>query len=95
MKAKLITNLTSSAAEGEHFEAHGTLQHVAYFPHPGVICQVKLGPGGLQYSRPGVTPHVIPLAELVGLFEKLEPKFAERPDAQTRPREVDSLGAGR
>jgi hypothetical protein len=93
MKAKIISNLSGTAVAGDHFEPHGTLQHVAHIPRPGVICQLKLGANGLQYSRAGVTTLVIPRAELVALFEKLEPKFAALPDGNTRPKEVDELGA--
>lgn len=99
MKAKIISHLTGSASDGDHFEPHGTLQHVAHLPRPGVICQLKLGANGLQYSRAGVTTHVIPRAELIALFEKLEPKFGEAPrdasgaPANTKPLEVDELGA--
>ncbi len=93
MKAKIVSSLSGIAAEGDHFEPHGTLQHVAHIPRPGVICQLKLGANGLQYCRGGVTTHVIPRAELIALFEKLEPKFGEAPNGITRPREVDELGA--
>lgn len=93
MKAKIVSKLTGVAAEGDHFEPHGTLQHVAHMPFVGVICQIKLGANGLQYCRGGVTTHVIPREELAALFEKLEPKFAEPPNGATRPREVDELGA--
>jgi hypothetical protein len=93
MKAKIISNLSGASADGNHYEPHGTLQHVAHIPAPGVICQFKLGAAGLQYVRAGVTTHVIPREELVALFEKLEPKFAERPNGNTRPKEVDELGA--
>jgi hypothetical protein len=99
MKAKIISNLSGSAADGDHFEPHGTLQHVAHIPRPGVICQLKLGASGLQYCRAGVMTHVIPREQLIALFEKLEPKFAELPlnasgaAANTRPKEVDELGA--
>jgi hypothetical protein len=93
MKAKIISKLSGATSDGEHYEPHGTLQHVAHIPLPGVICQLKLGAAGLQYVRGGVITHVIPREELVALFEKLEPKFAERPDGNTRPREVDELGA--
>jgi hypothetical protein len=93
MKAKIVTGLTGTATEGEHFEPHGTLQHVAHLPRPGVICQLKLGANGLQYCRGGVATHVIQLKELIALFEKLEPKFGEAPNGNTRPREVDELGA--
>ena len=66
----------SSTRVDSHFEPHGTISHVAYIPAPGVICQFKMGPGGLQYQR---GPHVavIPLQELVGLFERVNPHFAE------------------
>lgn len=94
MNAKIISNLTGSATDGEHQEPHGTIQHVAHMPVPGVICQLKLGAAGLQYTRAGVTTHVIPRRELIALFEKLEPKFAERPNGDTKPLEVDELGAG-
>jgi hypothetical protein len=93
MKAKIISNLSGTSAAGDHYEPHGTLQHVAHIPAPGVICQLKLGAAGLQYTRAGVTTHVIPREELVALFEKLEPRFAEHPDGNTRPREVDEFGA--
>jgi hypothetical protein len=93
MKAKIISNLTGTATDGEHHEPHGTLQHVAHIPQPGVICQLKLGAAGLQYVRAGVATHVIPREHLIALFEKLEPKFSERPNGNTRPREVDELGA--
>jgi hypothetical protein len=93
MKAKIISNLSGTSADGDHYEPHGTLQHVAHIPAPGVICQLKLGAAGLQYIRAGVTIHVIPREALVALFEKLEPKFAERPNGNTRPREVDDIGA--
>jgi hypothetical protein len=93
MKAKIITHLSGNAAHGEHSEPHGTLQHVAHIPQPDVICQLKLGAAGLQYSRAGVATHVIPREQLIALFEKLEPKFAERPNGNTHPREVDELGA--
>lgn len=93
MKAKIVTQLSGTATDGEHFEPHGTLQHVVHIPQPGVICQLKLGAAGLQYSRAGVMTHVIPREQLIALFEKLEPKFAERPNGNTRPREVDELGA--
>jgi hypothetical protein len=93
MKAKILSNLAADISDGEHFEPHGTLQHVAYIPQPGIICQIKLGAAGLQYARAGVTPHVIPREALVALFEKLEPKFAEQPNGNTRPPEVDALGA--
>lgn len=99
MKSKIISNLSGTATDGVHFEPHGTLQHVAHIPRPGVICQLKLGANGLQYCRAGVVTHVIPREELIALFEKLEPKFGEAPrDASgaatnTRPREVDELGA--
>jgi hypothetical protein len=94
MKAKIISHLTATVTDGEHFEPHGTLQHVAHIPQPGVICQLKLGAAGLQYVRAGVLTHVIPREELIALFEKLEPQFAERPNGNTRPHEVDDLGAG-
>lgn len=55
MKAKIITLLKSKVEDGEYFEPHGTLQHVAHMPHPGVICLLKLGPAGLQYSRGEMT----------------------------------------
>jgi hypothetical protein len=93
MKAKILSNLIASVTDGNHFEPHGTLQHVAHIPQPGVICQLKLGAAGLQYTRAGVTPHVIPREQLVTLFEKLEPRFAERPNGNTRPQQVDELGA--
>jgi hypothetical protein len=93
MKAKIISRLSGTCADGNHDEPHGTLQHVAHIPAPGVICQLKLGAAGLQYTRAGVTTHVIPREELVALFEKLEPRFAERPNGNTRPREVDEVGA--
>jgi hypothetical protein len=93
MKAKIISNLSGTSTVGDHYEPHGTLQHVAHIPLPGVICQLKLGSAGLQYTRAGVMMHVIPREELLALFEKLEPRFAERPNGNTRPREVDELGA--
>ena len=93
MKAKIISSLTGTAKEGDHLEPHGTLQHVAYMPMPGVICQLKLGAAGLQYARAGVKTHVIPTDQLIALFEKLEPKFGEKPNGNTRPAEVDALGA--
>lgn len=102
MKAKIITfnlstldssSLNFSVAAGDHFEPHGTLQHVAHIPQPGIICQLKLGAAGLQYVRAGVTTHVIPREQLIALFEKLEPKFSESPNGKTHPLEVDSLGA--
>jgi hypothetical protein len=97
MKAKIISNLCGPgapvSAAGDYYEPHGTLQHVAHIPVPGVICQLKLGAAGLQYVRAGVTTHVIPREELVALFEKLEPQYAERPNGNTRPREVDELGS--
>jgi hypothetical protein len=99
MKTKIITNLSGTSAEGNHFEPHGTLQHVAHIPRPGIICQLKLGANGLQYCRAGVVTHVIPREQLIALFEMLEPKFAELPKsasgdpANTRPREVDEFGA--
>lgn len=94
MKSKIITHLSGIASDGDHFEPHGTLQHVAHIPQPGVICQLKLGAAGLQYTRPGCVTHVIPRGQLIALFEKLEPKFAEPPNGNTRPRDVDELGAG-
>jgi hypothetical protein len=93
MKAKIISHLTGTTTDGEHHEPHGTLQHVAHIPQPGVICQLKLGAAGLQYVRAGVTTHAIPHEELIALFEKLEPKFADRPNGNTRPAEVDENGA--
>ena len=78
MKTKLITNLTAMLAEGDHHEPHGTLQHVAHFPHEGCICQLKLGAAGLQYQR-GEHHVAIPIAELINLFETLHPPFAEPP----------------
>lgn len=68
----------TSATVAQHFEPHGTLAHVAHFPHPGVICQLKLGPGGLQYKR-GEKVAVIPFAELIDLFERADPEFARAP----------------
>jgi hypothetical protein len=94
MKAKIITQLSGTATVGEHHEPHGTLQHVAHIPVPGVICQLKLGAAGLQYVRAGVTMHVIPTSELTKLFESLEPQFGEKPNGNTRPGEVDENGAG-
>lgn len=79
--AKIIRGLTGTSTVGDHFEPHGTLQHVAHFPHPGVICQLRLGAEGLQYQR-GEHMAVIPRAELVALFEKLHPEFAEAPNAK-------------
>lgn len=93
MKSKIISHLTGCATDAEHFEPHGTLQHVAHIPAPGVICQLKLGAAGLQYTRAGVTTHVIPREQLIALFEKLEPKFADAPNGNTKPNEVDPLGA--
>ena len=93
MKAKIISNLSGTSADGDHFEPHGTIQHVAHLPRVGIICQLKLGANGLQYCRAGVTTHVIPRAELIALFEKLEPKFGEAPNGPTRPAFVDELGA--
>lgn len=93
MKAKIITGLThTDINDGDHQEPHGTLQHVALFPFTGVICQLKLGAAGLQYQR-GETVAVLPTAELVKLFETAHPAFAEPPNGNTRPAEVDSLGA--
>ena len=79
MKTKLITQLTATLADGDHHEPHGTINHVAHFPHEGVICQLKLGAAGLQYQR-GEHHAVIPTAELIALFETLHPPFAEPPD---------------
>jgi hypothetical protein len=99
MKAKLITELSGKVCEGEHQEPHGTLQHVVHMPHVGVICQIKLGGAGLQYKRPGMDALVIQTPELIKLFETLEPALAAAPaDAQgnkveTRPAQVDDLGA--
>jgi hypothetical protein len=93
MKAKIVTTLTGTVAEGDHFEPHGTLQHIAHIPVPGVICQIKLGAAGVQYSRAGVVTHVIPRAVLIKFFEGLEPKFGEPPNGDTRPKEVDVVGA--
>ena len=93
MKARILSNLTATVADGHHFEPHGTLQHVAHIPQAGIICQLKLGAAGLQYIRAGVAMHVIPREQLIALFEKLEPKFAEMPNGKTRPNEVDVLGA--
>jgi len=94
MKAKIVTQLSGTANDGDHFEPHGTVQHVAYIPQPGVICQLKLGANGLQYARAGVMTHVVPREQLIALFEKLEPKFAEKPNGNTRPSQVDENGAG-
>ena len=81
MKATLLTGLTpQSAAAGEHQEPFGTLQHVAHFPFPGVVCKIMLGAAGLQYRR-GDTVAAIPTAELIALFEKTVPAFAAKPDA--------------
>ena len=80
-KAKIITGLSAKIADGQHFEPHGTLQHVAHFPHPGVICQLRLGHAGLQYQR-GDHVAAIPTEELVALFEKLHPEFAHKPNAK-------------
>jgi hypothetical protein len=84
MKATLHTKLTGKAAPGEHLEPFGTLQHVAHFPHDGVICQLKLGQAGLQYQR-GDLVHVIPTPELIAYFEKADPKFAEKPNKKSPP----------
>ena len=93
MKAKIITGLTHNGiADGDHQEPHGTLQHVALFPFTGVICQLKLGAAGLQYTR-GETTAVIPTAELVKFCAQAHPPFAEPPNGNTRPAEVDELGA--
>lgn len=93
MNAKIITGLTPAAVtDGDHFEPHGTLQHVAHYPFTGVCCLLKLGAAGLQYQRGPVTA-VIPFAELVKLFETAHPAFAEPPNGNTRPAEVDALGA--
>lgn len=93
MKARIVKDISGTASDGEHFEPHGTQQHVAHFPEPGIICQIRLGAAGLQYKRAGVVTHVIPRAELIALFEKLEPKFAEAPNGNTMPKEVDDMGA--
>jgi hypothetical protein len=100
MKAKIVTTLTSPPpVDAEHREPFGTLQHVAHIPQPGIICQLKLGAAGLQYCRGGVTTHVVPTAVLITYFESLEPKFGEGPKnasgapAETRPQQVDDLGA--
>lgn len=94
MKAKILSNLTAAVTDGDHFEPHGTLQHVAHIPQPGIICQLKLGAAGLQYVRAGITTHVIPREQLITLFEKFEPKFAAAPPiSKTRPSDVDELGA--
>jgi len=93
MKAKIITGLTpATVTDGDHHEPHGTLQHVAHYPFTGVSCLLKLGAAGLQYQR-GPTTAVIPFAELVRLFETAHPPFAEPPNGNTRPAEVDALGA--
>lgn len=93
MTAIIVSKLSGEAKLGAHSEPFGTIQHVAHMPVPGVICQVKLGAAGLQYKRGGIITHVIPLPELIALFEKLEPKFAEKPNANAKPAEVDELGA--
>lgn len=94
MKAHIIKGLKpANSAMGEHEEPFGTLQHVAHLPHPGVICKLMLGSAGLQYRR-GEHTAVIPTAELVALFEAVNPAFAEKPNGDTRPAEVDILGAG-
>jgi hypothetical protein len=80
LQTTLITGLKAgTTAPGTHFEPQGTLSHVVHMPFPGVICQFKLGPGGLQYHR---GPHhaVIQLPELIALFEAVNPKFAEPPN---------------
>ena len=93
MNAKIITGLSHAKInEGDHQEPFGTLQHVAHFPHTGVICQIKLGAAGLQYKR-GEIVAVIPTAELIKFFEAAYPPFAEPPNGNTRPAEVDALGA--
>jgi hypothetical protein len=99
MKAKIITELSGKIVDGDHQEPHGTLQHVVHMPHIGVICQIKLGGSGLQYKRPGMDPLVIKTADLIKLFETLEPKLAAPPadargnSVETRPEQVDDLGA--
>jgi hypothetical protein len=95
MNAKIITGLSHTAvADGDHFEPHGTLQHVAHFPHPGVICRMSLGAAGLQYIR-GKTTAVLKMEDLIKLFEAAHPPFAEKPNGNTTPSEVDELGAGK
>lgn len=85
IKGKIITGLThKEVKEDFHFEPHGTTGHVAHFPHPGVICQFKLGAGGLQYQR-GENISIIPLEELLSLFERVDPKFAEPPNKGLKP----------
>ena len=79
-KAHVISKLAGEKNPGTHFEPHGTLQHVAHFPHQGVICLLKLGAAGLQYQR-GEHLAVLPTEELIALFEKLHPEFAEKPNA--------------
>ena len=94
MNAKIITGLThATITDGDHLEPFGTLQHVAHCPHIGVLCLLKLGAAGLQYKR-GETTAVITTAELIRLFETAHPPFAAPPDGNTRPAEVDELGAG-
>ena len=76
----MLTGLTAkNIATGDHQEPFGTLQHVAHFPQPGVVCKLLLGAAGLQYRR-GPTVAVIPIAELIALFEQANPAFAEKPN---------------
>jgi len=93
MKAKILKGLSATTADvGEHLEPFGTLQHVAHLPHPGVVCKLQLGQAGLQYRR-GDEVAVIPREELIALFEAAHPAFAAAPNGNTRPDEVDALGA--
>ncbi len=83
-RAKVVTGLKHDAAQDSlYFEPHGTHAHVAHFPHPGVICAFKLGSAGLQYQR-GDLLAAIPLQELIDLFERVDPKFAEAPKPAQR-----------
>lgn len=85
-RAKVVTGLKHGDAKDDfHFEPHGTTAHVAHFPHPGVICAFKLGSAGLQYQR-GDRLAVIPLQELIGLFERVDAKFAEAPNKSPAPK---------
>ncbi len=93
MKAKIITLAApATVTDGDHFEPHGTTSHVAHYPHTGVTCLFSLGTAGLQYRR-GEDVAAIPLAELIRLFESAHPPFALKPNGETRPEEVDELGA--
>jgi hypothetical protein len=76
---KILSNVKAEVTIGNHFEPHGTLQHVAHFPHPGVVCQLRLGAAGLMYQR-GKEVAVVPHDELVKMFETAHPQFAEAPD---------------